>query len=182
MRSHSLFTATITAIALGACAPGQQPQQPAAAPDEITHFRVPVHLSVDSTVKLARFALSTINGSINQERTDKQRILVTTQYTREGATFHTQVTIVAAVQKRQVGASSDTTVVELTAWALDHADAVRTKTLSGRPIPRLSSNAPIGSSQQDRPYLVTQSRLPEEWRKMEEVLVALVAISRKPRQ
>lgn len=185
MKAHGLVTATIatiTAITLGSCASGPQPRQPVASnPEEITHFRVPVRLPADSTVKLTRFALSTINGSIAQERTNRDRVLVSTQYTREGATFHRQITIVAAVQRRPVGAQSDTTVVELSAWAVDQVEAVRTRTLSGRPIPRLSSNAPIGSSPQDRPYLVTETRSPEDWRTMQDVLRALVAVAPRPR-
>ena len=142
---------------------------------------MPVGLPVDSTVKLARFALSTINGSINQERSNRDRVLVSAQYTREGSTFHRQVTIIAAVQKRPVGANSDTTVVELTAWAVDQVEAVRTKTLSGRPIGKLQTNAPIGSSPQDRAYLVTPSKSPEDWQTMQDVLGALVALSPRPR-
>lgn len=131
-------------------------------------------------MKLARFALSTINGSI-KETPSSRRVLVSTEYTREGATFHRQITIVAAVQRAPVGAQRDTTVVELSAWAVDQVEAKRTKTLSGRPIPRLESNAPIGSVAQDRPYLITESKAPDDWRTMQDVLSALVALAPRPR-
>ena len=167
-------------VVAAACASTPAPQQPVTTPDEITYFRVPIALPADSAVKLARFALGTINGTI-KETPSRQRVLVSTQHTREGAAFHRQITIVAAVQRKPVGPAADTTVVELSAWAVDQVEAVRTKTLSGRPIPRLQSNAPIGSIAQDRPYLITATKSPDDWRTMEDVLGALVALSSRPR-
>ena len=131
-------------------------------------------------MKLARFALGTINGTI-REIPNRQRVLVSTQYTREGASFHRNITIVASVQRQPVGINADTTVVELSAWAVDQVEAVRTKTLSGRPIPRLQSNAPIGAVAQDKPYLITATKAPDDWRTMQDVLGALVALSPRPR-
>ena len=141
---------------------------------------MPIHLPADSAIKIARYALGTINGAIKEIPT-RERVLVSTQYTREGATFHRNITIVATVQRKPVGARADTTVVELSAWAVDQVEAKRTKTLSGRSIPRLESNAPIGSVAQDRPYLITANKAPDDWRTMQDVLGAIVALSPRPR-
>ena len=163
-----------------ACASTSNTPPASSDPNEITYFRVPIQLPADSAIKIARYALGTINGAI-REIPNKERVLVSTQYTREGATFHRSITIVASVHRKPVGAQADTTVVELSAWAVDQVEAVRTKTLSGRPIPRLQSNAPIGAVAQDRPYLITASKAPDDWRTMEEVLGAMVALSPRRR-
>lgn len=178
MRSAHPLTATIAAVSLTyACASTRNAPPATSDPSEITYFRVPIQLAADSAIKIARYALGTINGAI-REIPNKERVLVSTQYTREGASFHRNITIVASVHRKPVGAQADTTVLELSAWAVDQVEAVRTKTLSGRPIPRLQSNAPIGSVAQDRPYLITATKAPDDWRTMQDVLGAIVALSR----
>ena len=162
----------------GACASSPVVNPTQAAPDEITHFRVPVKASLDSTLKLTRQAISIVNGS-HQEKPQRDKVLISTQYESERDKGITQITIIASGQKKPSAPESGATIVELQAWAVDLLDQVRTKTLSGRPIPRLQSNAPIGESVQHVPYLVTRSKLPQEWPRLEEVLAALVTMSQK---
>lgn len=135
--------------------------------------------SLDSTLKLARLAIGIINGS-HIEKPQRDKILISTKYERERDKGITQITIFASVYRKPSEVDSGATIVELQAWAVDLVDEVRTKTLSGRPIPRLQSNAPIGESTQHVPYLVTRSKTPLDWPRLEEVLAALVALSPKP--
>ena len=168
----------VALLLTSACATKPAPQ-PAAAPDEITHFRVPVRASLDSTLKLARLAIGVVNGS-HLEKPERDKVLISTRYERERDKGITQVTIFASVIRKPSAADSGATIVELQAWAVDLIDEVRTKTLSGRSIPRLQSNAPIGESAQHVPYLVTPSKMPLDWPRLEEVLAAFVALTRKP--
>ena len=174
-RNNALVVALLLT---SACATKPSPQ-PVVAPDEITHFRVPVKASLDSTLKLARLAIGVVNGS-HLEKPERDKVLISTRYERERDKGITQVTIFASVIKKPSPADSGATIVELQAWAVDLIDEVRTKTLSGRNIPRLQSNAPIGESAQHVPYLVTPSKMPLDWPRLEEVLAALVALTRKP--
>ncbi len=167
----------VALLLTSACATRPAPQ-PVAAPSEITHFRVPVNAPLDSTLKLARLAIGVVNGS-HQEKPERDKVLISTRYERERDKGITQVTIFASVHRKPSAADSGATIVELQAWAVDLLDEVRTKTLSGRSIPRLQTNAPIGESAQHVPYLVTPSKMPLDWPRLEEVLAALVTISPK---
>lgn len=139
---------------------------------------MPVRASFDSTLRLARVAIGIVNGS-HEERPQRDRVLISTRYERERDKGITQVAIFATVHRKSSAADSGATIVELQAWAVDLLDQVRTRTLSGRRIPSLQSNAPIGESAQHEPYLVTPSRTPLDWPRLEEVLHALVAIMPK---
>ena len=141
---------------------------------------MPVRASLDSTLKLARLAIGVVNGS-HQEKPQRDKVLISTRYERERDKGITQITIIAAVHRKPSASDSGAIIVELQAWAVDLIDEVRTKTLSGRRIPTLQSNAPIGESVQNVPYLVTPSRMPLDWPRLEEVLTALVTIAPKSR-
>lgn len=134
-------------------------------------------------MKLARLALLEANGAIQPARLQRDIIVVSTQYTRERRNGgHTQITIIAAVERKPARLEPLTTMVELSAWAMD----VQPGTTSlagprgGRDLPTLTTTpSPMSvTSAQQQPYRITRSDT-EHWNVLEEVLNALVDISTK---
>jgi hypothetical protein len=136
-------------------------------------------------VKLARYALGEVNGAIQQSKVQRDVIILSTRYTRERKNGgHTEVTIIAAVDRKPARLEPMTTMVELSAWAIDvepSRTGLASTGRSPRDLPTLSTTSPTTvSSSQQQPYRITRDDT-EHWNKLEDVLNTLIDVStRKP--
>jgi hypothetical protein len=146
-------------------------------PDDAPFLRVAVPVSQDSALKLARFALGTVNGMLQPRRVQRDHIVVSTRYLR---TLHsgaqTEVSLIVAIERKRKGPDTSGTMLELSAWAIDVQPdhGVLAMTGSGRGT-RVSS-APMRqavSSAQLQPYRLTRKDV-ADWRALEEVLYAIL--------
>jgi hypothetical protein len=158
--------------------------KPTTKVEEAPFFRVPVAASPDSAVKLARFALGEVKGAIQPAKVQREVIILSTQYTRERKNGgHTQITIIAAVDRKPSRLEPVATMVELSAWGIDveptSTRLVGTSNPSARDLPTLTTTSPrTMSSSQQQPYRITRSDSPH-WTALEDVLNALIDISTK---
>lgn len=139
--------------------------------------------TTDSAVKLARLALAEVNGAIQPPRVQRDVVILSTRVTRERKNGgHTEVTYIAAVDRKPARLDPMTTMVELSAWAIDVEPTRTGLTAPGRnprDLPTLSTTSPTTvASAQQQPYRITRSDT-EHWTKLEDVLNALIDVSTK---
>lgn len=111
---------TIITIAVGvvACHRNSAPKPAMTAqPPEII---LAVPASIDSTLKLAAFALRTIEGTLQAPRFTSDATVVSTHYVRERrGRGLIEVAVIAAIDRRAAQTSATRTLVRLSALALD---------------------------------------------------------------
>jgi hypothetical protein len=175
---------TISAIAATtvlACGGGQgalPPQPTALAPDQATYYVFAVPALPDSALKLAKFALGTIDGTISLPQIKPKFTTISTHYTRpRHGGGQREVAIIAAVDRVPVDGPTPATFVELAAYALDMAQAQTAgQRRAGVPNTAVSSNAPALR----RPIPLSQ-RDTVDWRSFEAVIEALMSVGGKRR-
>jgi hypothetical protein len=98
----------------------------------------------DSALKVVRFALGTIDGSIQLPQIRPKLTTISTHYTRNRrGGGHTQVAVMVAIDRRPLASESPATAIELSAWALDLAQpTTASQRRSGMPQTPVSTNAP----------------------------------------
>lgn len=144
---------------------------------------VPVPVSPDSAVKLARFAMSHVKGDIQPVRVQRNHTLVMTQYRRalhSGA--QTQISLIAAVPRKPTTTDPLSTSVEFSAWAVEVQPDFNRLTMTGTGrATRVSSEPTVRgvSSAQLQPYRLTRKDS-ADWALLEEVVYALLDLTAKP--
>ena len=121
---------------------------------------------------------------MQQPRIQRELLIISTQYTRERKNGgHTQVTLIAAIDRKPARVDPVTTMVELSAWAIDIEPEVTQLVgpRTGRDLPTLTTTSPLtmGTAQR-QPYRVTRKENPLEWGQLEEVLNAFIDLTSKP--
>lgn len=182
MAQRMIATFTVAGlIGCGGSHQGSLPPQPTAFGPETppTYFVFAVPALPDSALKLAKFALGTIDGSIGLPQIKPRITTVSTHYTRPRyGGGQREVAIIAAVDRVAESSVPPTTLVELAAFALDMAQAQTAAQRAARvPNTALSSNAPALR----RPVPVSQ-RDTVDWRSFEAVIEALVSVGGKRRE
>ena len=139
---------------LGACGGAQTPTTGSQTAPVHSAITLAVHATPDSAVKLARFALGSIDGTIQIPQVRPTFTRVSTHYTRNrhgGGTR--QVAIILAVDRKMSDSVNVVTLVELSGWALDLAQQQSASARrAGVPATPLSTNAPALR----QPRLLTQ--------------------------
>jgi hypothetical protein len=116
--------AGLLAVLIVGCTKAPASPSPATAPtlapeSTVVVFMLGVIAPRDSAVKLARFAMGIVDGVDELPQTRKEGVVVARRYTqsRRGG-GHTDVAIIAIVQRPE-RVATETTFVQLSAWALE---------------------------------------------------------------
>jgi hypothetical protein len=122
----------------------------------------------DSAVKLAKYAMGAIDGTISLPRVRPKLTTVSTHYVRNRrGGGHTEVAVMAAISTEP---RDSVTLVELSAWALDmQQEQTYAQRRSRTPATPLSQNAPALKT----PRAITVADT-SDWRALSDVLDAFV--------
>ena len=136
-----------------------------------TRMFLAVGASPDSALKLAKFALGTIEGTVQMPKTRPQMFTVANHYlrNRDGG-GQTQVAVIAALDRRVRDVLQPVTLVELSVWVLDIPQQLTpAQRRAGVPTTAVTTNAPRFKE----PRAMTPSDT-VYWRSLEYVADALV--------
>jgi hypothetical protein len=126
-------------VACASTAGGSSPGRPAPAV-----FRLDVAGNADSVLKMTKFALAGIDGTMQLPQVRSSMTSVSTHYTRSRrGGGQTQVAIIVAFERHAADSLKPTTMVEVSGWAMDMAQqATAGQRRSNFPSTALSTNAP----------------------------------------
>jgi hypothetical protein len=149
--------------ALGSCAHAP----PAAAPPAPINVRLAVAAHPDSAVKLAKFAIGAIDGSVQLPKVLPTMTTVSTHYTRDGRRGRpTQIAVIAAVSRTVSDILSPVTIVQLSAWALETPEPLNWQPRRGMPVTPVTTGA---ASRPPRAITVADT---SDWKLLEIVVEA----------
>jgi hypothetical protein len=162
--------ATALAILLLACQSRSADVQTAAAPTPV-NIMLAVAAIPDSVLKLAKTAMTTIDGTLQLPTVRPTLTTVSTHYVRNRrGGGQTQVAVMAAIDRRVADPLTPITVVQLSAWALDMPHQLTpAQRRAGIPITPITTNTPATP----RPRAITMADT-SDWRALEFVVEAFV--------
>jgi hypothetical protein len=132
-------------LMVGACSSGSGSNGPATAPRPAPAvFLLEISVQPDSAVKLAKFALGAIDGTLQLPQIRSARTSLSTHYSRpRRGGGQTDVAVIAVINRSVHDTLAPVTAIEVGAWALDMAQQQSSsQRRSGFPATALSTNAP----------------------------------------
>lgn len=171
-------SACLVLLAAFACSSATAGPRGSARPEPAV-FRLDVAGQPDSALKLAKFALGAIDGTVQLPQVRSSMTSVATHYTRSRrGGGQTQVAVIVAVDRHVADSLAPITQVEVSAWALDLAhQATAGQRRSGFPSTALSTNAPA----QRQPRAITPADT-ADFRALEYVVESLISQGAKRRR
>ena len=116
---------------------------------EVSSVTVAVFALPDSTIKLAKFAMGTIDGVVQVQQIRNSGVAVSTHYTRSRrGGGQLEIAIVAALSRQVADSMRPVTIVELSGWVVETREALvlpqrRGSSLTGqRPPVAMAANRP----------------------------------------
>lgn len=170
--SYQITRHSWVALAFAAsCSSATQSAPNAAAKPVPAVYTLEVAATPDSAVKLAKFAMGAIDGTLSLPRVRPAVTTVSTHYVRNRrGGGQTEVAVMAAVHRQIADSARPVTLVELSAWALDsQQQQTVAQRRSGMPATPLSQNAPALKT----PRAITVADT-TDWRALNDVLDAFV--------
>ena len=164
--------AVIAVTAIASCGGGAPEPQTQPDPAVRTYFLLQVAMKPDSAVELAKFALGSIEGTVNLPQIRPKVITVSNHYLRDRhGGGQRQVAVIAAIDRTVTDAAAPVTTIEVAAWAVDMAEQVKQRRFGPQPpATALSTNAPATK----QPRQVTP-RDTTDWQLLEAVVGSFVS-------
>lgn len=165
--------AAIAVVAITSC--GGNAPEPQTQPDPAvrTYFLLQVAMTPDRAVELAKFALGSIEGTVNLPQIRPKVITVSNHYLRDRrGGGQREVAVIAAIDRMIADPAAPVTTIEVAAWAIDLAQAPPPRRFGQPQIPStaLSTNAPATR----QPRQITP-RDTTDWQMLEVVVASMVS-------